>query len=108
MQNVWLIHSANPKSRPVGIIVFASVRTYVLFKSSKTKQQKAMFATGVTMGLGLAEWIICHDFSLGNISFFNTSTLFFNVKNFALFAPGCFFYAISYLFVVQVVHETAQ
>ena len=27
-----------------------------LFKSSKTKQQKTMFATGVTMGL--AEWII--------------------------------------------------
>ena len=56
-----LIHSANPKSRPVGIIVFAHVvrpsdRPSPLFKSRKTKQQKTMFATGVTMGL--AEWII--------------------------------------------------
>ena len=58
---VFFIHSANPKSRPVGIIVFAhvvrpSVRPSTLFKSSKTKQQKTMFATGVTMGL--AELII--------------------------------------------------
>ena len=52
-----LIHSANPKSQPVGIIVFAHVvRPSPLFKSSKTKQQKTMFATGVTMGL--AGWII--------------------------------------------------
>ena len=52
-----LIHSANPKSRPVGIIVFAHVvRPSKHFKSIKTKQQKTMFATGVTMGL--AEWII--------------------------------------------------
>ena len=52
-----LIHSANPKSRPVGINVFAHVvRPSPLFKSRKTKQQKTMFATGVTMGL--AEWII--------------------------------------------------
>ena len=54
-----LIHSANPKSRQLGIIVFArtcpSVCPSPLFKSSK-KQQKTMFATGVTMGL--AEWII--------------------------------------------------
>ena len=39
---------------------FPYVRTYgppsQLFKSSKTKQQKTMFATGVTVGL--AEWII--------------------------------------------------
>ena len=33
-----------------------SVRPSPLFKSSKTKQQKTMFATAVTMGL--AEWII--------------------------------------------------
>ena len=56
-----LIHSANPQSWPVGIIVFAhvvrtSVRPSPLFKSRKTKQQKTTFATGVTMGL--AEWII--------------------------------------------------
>ena len=56
-----LIHSANPKSWPVGIIVFVHVvRPYVrhspLFKSRKTKQQKKIFATVVTMGL--AEWII--------------------------------------------------
>ena len=41
-----------PKVTPVGIIVFAHVvRPSVLFKSRKTKQQKTMFATGVTMGL---------------------------------------------------------
>ena len=33
-----------------------SVRLSPVFKSRKTKQQKTMFATGVTMGL--AEWII--------------------------------------------------
>ena len=33
-----------------------SVRPSPLFKCRKTKQQKTMFATGVTMGL--AEWII--------------------------------------------------
>ena len=61
MEEVSLIHAANPNSRPVGIIVFAhvvrpSVRPSPLFKSRKTKQQKTMFATGVTMGL--AYWII--------------------------------------------------
>ena len=61
-KSLTLIHSANPKSWPVGIIVFAhvvrtsSVRPSPLFKSRKTEQQKTMFATGVTMGL--AEWII--------------------------------------------------
>ena len=61
-----LIHSANPQSRPVGIIVFAhvvrpSVRSSPLFKSSKTKQQETIFATGVSVGL--AEWIV-DDYSL--------------------------------------------
>ena len=52
-----LIHSANPQSRPVVIISFAHVvRPSPLFKSSKTKQQKTMVATGETVGL--AEWII--------------------------------------------------
>ena len=61
------IHSANPKSWPVGIIVCARVfRPSALFKSRKTKQQKTMFATGVTMGL--AEWII-DDTCLVNICF---------------------------------------
>ena len=47
-----LIHSANPQSRPVGIIVFAYVfRPSPLFKFSKTKQQKTMFSTGETVGL---------------------------------------------------------
>ena len=58
-KSLQLIHSANPKSRPVGIIVFTrclSVRPSPLFKSRKTKLQKTMFTTGVTMGL--AEWII--------------------------------------------------
>ena len=41
MALVTLIHSANPKSRPVGVIVFAHVvRPSPLFRSSKTKQQK--------------------------------------------------------------------
>ena len=51
------IHSANLQSRPVGIIVFTHViRPSPLFKPRKTKQQKTMFATDLTMGL--AEWII--------------------------------------------------
>ena len=49
--NAQLIHSANLQSRPVVIIVFAhmlSIRTCPspLFKSSETKQQKTMIATG--------------------------------------------------------------
>ena len=51
-----LIHSANPKSRPVGIIVFVHVVRPHFSNLEKTKQQKTMFATGVTMDL--AEWII--------------------------------------------------
>ena len=44
-------------SAGIGIIVFARiVRQSPIFKSRKTKQQKTMFVTGVTMGL--AEWII--------------------------------------------------
>ena len=46
-----MIHSTNPQPRPEGI-----VRPSSLFKSRKTKQQKTMFATGVTVGL--TEWII--------------------------------------------------
>ena len=55
-----LIHSANPQSRPVGIIVFAhsyvcpSVRPHFL-KQNKF-QAKTMFATVETVGL--PEWII--------------------------------------------------
>ena len=47
-----LIHSANPKSRPVGITVFAHVvRTSVRphFSNLDKTKQKTMFATGVTM-----------------------------------------------------------
>ena len=58
--SVHLIHSANPQPRSVGIIVFAHiVRPSVRFhfsKSSKTKQQKTMSATGESVGL--AQWII--------------------------------------------------
>ena len=57
-----MIHSADPQSRPLGIIVLArvAVRTSVpafqnLAKQNKF-QAKTMFATGVTMGL--AELII--------------------------------------------------
>ena len=42
-----LIHSANPKSRPVGIIGFSHVvRPSPLFKSRKTKQQKTLLLLG--------------------------------------------------------------
>ena len=52
-----LIHSANPKSLPVGIIVLAHVvRTSPLFKSRKTKQQCRYWRD---YGSGrVAEWII--------------------------------------------------
>ena len=55
-----LLHSADPQSRPVGIIVFAhvirpSVRHH-FSKSSNKSQAKTMFASGETVGL--AEWII--------------------------------------------------
>ena len=62
---VIFIRSADPQSRLVVIIIFAhvvrpfvrpSVRPSPLFKSSTTKQQKIMVATGETVGL--AEWII--------------------------------------------------
>ena len=70
-----LIHSANPKSRPVGIIVFAhDVRMSPLFKSRKTKQQKTMFATGVTMGL--AKWIIDDTWPVLYISIYILSILY--------------------------------
>ena len=54
-----MIHSANPQSRPVGIIVFAyvvrpSVPTFQ--NLAKQNKVKTMFATGKTVGL--AEWII--------------------------------------------------
>ena len=57
----FLIHSANPKSRPVGIIVFAyvirtSVPTFQNLGKQTKFQAKAMFTTGGTVGL--AEWII--------------------------------------------------
>ena len=52
-----LIHSADPQSRLVGIIVFANVvRPSPLFKITKTNKAKTMLATGETVGL--AEWII--------------------------------------------------
>ena len=51
----WLIHSANPQSRPVGIIVFAHiVRPSVSTFQNITIQNKV--AIGETVGL--AEWII--------------------------------------------------
>ena len=41
--SIFLIHSANPKSRPVAIVVFAHVvRPYPLFKSSKRKQSSLL------------------------------------------------------------------
>ena len=57
-----LIHSADPQSWPVGIIVFAhvvrNVRTSVPTFQNLAKQNKAktMFATGETVGL--AKWIV--------------------------------------------------
>ena len=60
----FLIHSADPHARPVGIIVFAHiVRLSVPTFQNLAKQNKAklMFATGETVGL--AKWII-DDISL--------------------------------------------
>ena len=65
---IQLIHSANPQSRLVGIIVFAhvvhtSVRTSPVFNIAKQNKAKTMFVTGETVGL--AEWILdvtCLDF----------------------------------------------
>ena len=47
-QNCFLIHSADPQSRPVVIIIFSHVRPSV--------PTKTMFTTGETVGM--AEWII--------------------------------------------------
>ena len=52
-----LIHSANPQSRPVEIIVFTHVVRLSLFFKKLAKQKKfQVIATGKTVGL--AEWII--------------------------------------------------
>ena len=55
-----LIHSADPQSRPVWIIVFAHVRPSVRPFQNLAKQNifqaKTMFTTGETVGL--ADWII--------------------------------------------------
>ena len=72
---LFLIHSANPQSRPIGIIVFAHVvrlyiRPYVPTFQNQAKQNdvKTMFATGATVGL--AEWIIDDKFYLFSFSIF--------------------------------------
>ena len=58
----YLIHEAGPPSRPVMIIVFAHVRSFVRpsvlphFSKPNKFQAKTMFTTGETVGL--AEWII--------------------------------------------------
>ena len=54
------IHSADPQSRPVVIIVFhmSSVRPH--FSKQNKFKAKTMFATGETVGL--AEWIIDDTF----------------------------------------------
>ena len=52
----FLIHEADPQSRPVVIIVSAHVRPSPLFTKRNKLQAKTMFATGETVGL--AEWII--------------------------------------------------
>ena len=67
--SLFLIHSANPQSRPVGIIVFAHVvRPYPLFKSSKTKQKNNV--RHCRESVGRAEWII-DDTCLVYLYFFN-------------------------------------
>ena len=77
-----LIHSANPKSQSVGIIVFAHVvrpsvrtRVHTSVRPHFSNLEKQMFATGMTMGL--AEWIIDDDTCLVNhyIRCQNKSTL---------------------------------
>ena len=69
-----LIHSANPQSRPGSFYShMLSVRPSPLFKSRKTKQQKTMFATGVTVGL--AVWIILFLLSLNKTLFIHSQIL---------------------------------
>ena len=54
-----LIHSANPQSRPIGIIVFEHVvrpSVSTIQNLAKLNKVKTIFATGETVGL--AEWII--------------------------------------------------
>ena len=53
-----MIHSDKPQSWPEGLLFshILSVRPFPLYKSSKTKQQKTMFANGEIVGL--TKWII--------------------------------------------------
>ena len=56
--HLLLIHSADPQSPPLGIIVFSHVvRQFVTFQNlAKQNKVKTMFATGEIVGL--AKWII--------------------------------------------------
>ena len=67
-KRLFLIHSVNPQSRSVGIIVFAHVflrpSVHTFQNLAKQNKAKTMFATGETVGL--AEWII-DDTCLVNI-----------------------------------------
>ena len=54
-----LIHSADPQSRPVGIIVFAHVvRTSVPTFQNLAKQNKTKTMSAIGQTVGLVEWII--------------------------------------------------
>ena len=66
-----LIHSANPKSRPEGIVFAYVVRLSVRPHFTNLEKQNTMFATGVTMGL--AEWIIDDTYLV--------TFVFVNIKN---------------------------
>ena len=55
-----------------------SVRPSLLFKSRKTKQQKTMFATSLTMGL--AEWIIDDTCLVSYYVFLRNLTSFFLLR----------------------------
>ena len=81
---LFLIHSANPQSRPVEIFVFEHVvRTSVLrtFDVSTFQNQarqntvKTMFATGETVDQG--KWII--DFSYFSSAFYELPSSYFLV-----------------------------
>ena len=74
-----------------------SVRPSPLFKSRKTKQQKTMFATGVTVGL--AEWIIDDTCLVNYLWLLNFSNYFLsNIERlFSIFCRTIFGQAITFI-----------
>ena len=87
----WLIHLADPQSRPVMIIVFArfvrpSVPTFQNLIKQNKFQVKTLFTTGEIVGLG--EWImedsciVLHIFEHQKVHYFSSNfNITFSIKN---------------------------